>query len=141
MKCYHSTHFQHIYQAFLFEILLKTKKRRVPLRFSSLSLLTSSPFASSGSLFFPQLIRKATHRRTSSRIQPFFLIKHPFPFGTFFQKFYLFQAAVHRAFLRTANHFAGSFISVHKKRASYSESFFSYIECQVMKNFLSICFI
>ena len=51
-------------------------KRRTPSWHPSLSILTSSPFASSGSVSFPQLIRKATHRRTSSKIQPLFLIRN-----------------------------------------------------------------
>ena len=50
------------------------KKRRTPSWHPSLSILTSSPFASSGSVSLPQLIRKATHKRTSSKIQPLFLI-------------------------------------------------------------------
>lgn len=58
-------------------------KRRTPSWHPSLSILTSSPFASSGSVSLPQLIRKATHRRTSSKIQPFFLIRNlhfaPYP--------------------------------------------------------------
>ena len=52
-----------------------TKKRRTPHGHPSLSILTNSPFASSGSAALPQLMRKATHKRTSSKIQPLFLIQ------------------------------------------------------------------
>ena len=102
-------------------IYFPIQKRRIPAWHPSLSILTSSPFASSGSVSLPQLIRKATPRRTSSRIQPFFLI-------------YISISHCISVSMCEIEHL------MHNGRL-FSKALFLYIEGNVMINPLPVCLI